>query len=218
VREYELIYVIQPDATPEREQEIHSRADEFIEGSGSARVLLRDDWGKRKLAYEIRKFQKGHYFQLNFLGEGSEINELERGLRLDPDVLRFLSVQVDDSVKDVEARISEAAEQAAELARRQEERARLEAEREQERARMEAERQAGLEKEDGGAAPELAVSEDERPEVSEGKELAVGEDKGLEVGEDEKPAVSEDEKLEVSQGEKLAVAEDKKLEVDEDEK
>ena len=217
MREYELIYVIQPDATPEREQEIHSRADEFIEGSGSAQVLLRDDWGKRKLAYEIRKFQKGHYFQLNFLGEGSEISELERGLRLDPDVLRFLSVQVDDSVKDVEARISEAAEQAAELARRQEERARLEAEREQERARMEAERQAGLEKE---------VGEDEKPAVSEGKELAVGEDKGLEVGEDEKPAVSEDEKpavsedekLEVSQGEKLAVAEDKKLEVDEDEK
>ncbi len=217
MREYELIYVIQPDATPEREQEIHSRADEFIEGSGSARVLLRDDWGKRKLAYEIRKFQKGHYFQLNFLGEGSEISELERGLRLDPDVLRFLSVQVDESVKDVEARISEAAEQAAELARRQEERTRLEAEREQERARMEAERQAGLEKEDGGA-PELAVSEDERPEVSEGKELAVGEDEKPAVSEDEKPAVSEDEKLEVSQGEKLAVAEDEKLEVDEDEK
>ncbi len=201
MREYELIYVIQPDATPEREQEIHSRADELIEGSGSARVLIRDDWGKRKLAYEIRKFQKGHYFQLNFLGEGSEISELERGLRLDPDVLRFLSVQVDDSVKDVEARVSEAAEQAAELARRQEERARLEAEREQERARMEAERQAGLEKEDGGA-PELAVgedekpavSEDEKPEVSEGKELAVREDEKLEVRQDEKLEVDEDEK------------------------
>ncbi len=208
MREYELIYVIQPDATPEREQEIHARADEFIEGAGGARVLLRDDWGKRKLAYEIRKFQKGHYFQLNFLGEGSEISELERGLRLDPDVLRFLSVQVDESVKDVEARVSQAAEQAAELARRREERERLEAEREQERARMEAERRAGLEDEDS-RAPELEASEGERLEVGEATKLEVGEDTKLEVG--------EATKLEVGEATKLEVGEATKLEVDEDE-
>ena len=143
MREFELIYVIQPDATPEREQEIHARADGLIEGAGS-RVLLREDWGKRKLAYEIKSFQKGHYFQLNFLGNGSEVAELERSLRLDQDVLRFLSIQVTDNVKDVEARVKEATEQAAEQTRRREERARIEAEREkereQERARMEAER------------------------------------------------------------------------------
>jgi small subunit ribosomal protein S6 len=142
VREYELVYVIQPDATPEREQEIHARADGLIEGAGS-RVLLRDDWGKRKLAYEIKSFQKGHYFQLNFLGNGAEVAELERSLRLDQDVLRFLSIQANDKVKDVEARINEAAEQAQEQARRREERARIEAERElereQERARMQTE-------------------------------------------------------------------------------
>ena len=216
MREYELIYVIQPDATPEREQEIHSRADEFIEGSGSARVLLRDDWGKRKLAYEIRKFQKGHYFQLNFLGEGSEISELERGLRLDPDVLRFLSVQVDESVKDVEARVSQAAEQAAELARRREERERLEAEREQERDRMEAERRAGLEDEDS-RAPELEASEGERLEVGEATKLEVGEATKLEVGEDTKLEVGEATKLEVGEATKLEVDEDTKLEVDKDE-
>ena len=143
MREFELIYVIQPDATPEREQEIHGRADRVIEDAGS-RVLLWEDWGKRKLAYEIKSFQKGHYFQLNFLGNGSEVSELERSLRLDQDVLRFLSIQVTDNVKDVEARVKEATEQAEEQARRREERARIEAEREQEReqerARMEAER------------------------------------------------------------------------------
>ena len=143
VREFELIYVIQPDATSEREQEIHGRADTVIEGAGS-RVLLREDWGKRKLAYEIKSFQKGHYFQLNFLGNGSEVAELERSLRIDQDVLRFLSIQVSDDVVDVEARVKEATEQAEEQARRREERARIEAERElereQERARMEAER------------------------------------------------------------------------------
>ena len=155
MREFELIYVIQPDATPAREQEIHARTDALIEGAGS-RVLLRDDWGKRKLAYEIKSFQKGHYFQLNFLGNGSEVSELERSLRLDQDVLRFLSIQVTDSVKDVEARVKEAAEQAQEQERRREERARIEAERElereQERARMEAERG----KDGAGEASDLA--------------------------------------------------------------
>ena len=155
MREFELIYVIQPDATPDREQEIHGRADTVIEGAGS-RVLLREDWGKRKLAYEIKSFQKGHYVQLNFLGNGSEVAELERSLRIDQDVLRFLSIQVSDDVVDVEARVKEATEQAEEQARRREERARIEAERElereQERARMEAERA----KESAGEASDQA--------------------------------------------------------------
>ena len=107
MREYELVYVIQPDATPEREDEIHARVDGAVEG-GQGRPLLLDDWGKRKLAYEIQKFQKGHYFQLNFLGDGKFIPEIERVLRLEPDVLRFLSVQIDESVSDVDARVERA--------------------------------------------------------------------------------------------------------------
>jgi small subunit ribosomal protein S6 len=128
VREYELIYVIQPDATPEREKEIHSRLDDAIARSGGT-VLLRDDWGKRRLAYEIRKFQKGRYVLLSFLGDGRAVVELERILKLDADILRFLPVKVQDEVKDMESRIAEARAEEAERARRREERERLEAER-----------------------------------------------------------------------------------------
>ncbi len=128
MREYELIYVIQPDASPEREKEINSRLDDAIARSGGT-VLLRDDWGKRKLAYDIKRFQKGHYVLLSFLGRGPIVAELERGLRIDADILRYLSVRVQDEVKDVEARIASAREEAAEQARRREERDRLEAER-----------------------------------------------------------------------------------------
>ncbi len=141
MREYELIYVIQPDATEEREAEIHGRIDQTIERAGS-RVLVRDDWGKRKLAYEIQDFQKGHYLQLNFLGSGTEIQEIERGLRIDADVLRFLTIQANQEVKDVDARIEEARVQAEEQAKRREERARQEEERERERARVSAEQTA----------------------------------------------------------------------------
>ena len=139
MREYEFVYVIQPDATPEREAEIHQRIDQVV-ADQKGRLLLRDDWGKRRLAYEIKKFQKGHYFQVNFLGAGKEIAEIERLMRLDADILRYLSVLANEEVTDVETRVVEAAKQAAEQAQRR-------AEREAERAareEREKERERGL--------------------------------------------------------------------------
>jgi len=130
LREYELVYVVQPDATVEREAEIGRRIDEVIAGAADSDVLIKDDWGKRKLAYEIQKFQKGHYFQINYLGKGPEVKEIERRLRIDPDVLRFLTVLISEDVRDVEARRKEASEQAAIQAKRRQEREREREERE----------------------------------------------------------------------------------------
>ncbi len=135
MREYEFVYVIQPDAEPERVAEIHARVESDIEG-GQGRILLRDDWGKRRLAYEIQKFQKGHYFLVEMLGDGKFISELERGMRLDPDVLRYLTILVEPQVKDVPARVQRAEKEAAEHAERRAERERLDRER-QERERVE---------------------------------------------------------------------------------
>lgn len=129
MREHELIYILQPDLSEERQKEIHDRVDGAL-SAGQGILLWRDDWGKRKLAYEIRKYQKGHYFQLNFLGDGKFVAEIERLLRLDADVLRFLTVLVDESVSDVPARLEQAKAQAEEQAKRRAERERLEAERE----------------------------------------------------------------------------------------
>lgn len=138
MREYEFLYIIQPDATPESEQEIHSAIDGLIAREDGL-FLFRDEWGKRKLAYEVRKFQKGHYFVLSFLGSGKFIPELERLTRLNPDVLRFLTVLVEEDIVDVEARIARAKQDQLEQDRRREEREKIEAERE-ERDRLEAER------------------------------------------------------------------------------
>jgi small subunit ribosomal protein S6 len=141
MREYEFTYIVQPDAEPDRLDEIHKRVESIIEG-GQGRVLLRDDWGKRKLAYEISKFQKGHYFLVELLGDGKFVVDLERALRLDADVLRFMTVLVDDRVADIDARVERAKTEDAERAERRAERERLEAERHQreqeERARSEA--------------------------------------------------------------------------------
>jgi small subunit ribosomal protein S6 len=139
LREYEFVYVIQPDATPEREAEIHQRIDQVV-ADHNGRLLLRDDWGKRRLAYEIKKFQKGHYFQVNFLGLGKEIAEIERLMRIDADVLRYLTVQANDDVRDIETRMVEAKKEAEEQARRREERERERAQREE----REKERERGV--------------------------------------------------------------------------
>lgn len=166
MREYELIYIIQPDATPEREKEIHSRIDDGIARAGGT-FLLRDDWGKRKLAYEIRKFQKGHYVLVGFLGEGAIVDQLERGLRLDPDVLRFLTVKVQDEVRDIEGRIARAREEEAERARRREERERLEAERAAARQAAADAAAARAAAEGAAVASEVEVDDDDDDESSD---------------------------------------------------
>jgi small subunit ribosomal protein S6 len=128
LREYELVYVLHPDLSPEREAEIHQRLDDIV-AKGGGQHLLRDDWGKRKLAYEIQKLQKGHYFLLSFLSAGSFNADLERELRLNADVIRFLTVCVDEKVSDPQDRAEKAKVKAAEQARRREQREREAAER-----------------------------------------------------------------------------------------
>lgn len=145
MREYEFVYVIQPDATAEREAEIHARLDQVV-ADHKGRLLLRDDWGKRRLAYEIKKFQKGHYFQVNFLGLGKEVAEIERLMRIDADILRYLSVLANDDVRDIETRVVEAAKQAEEQAKRRAEREKERAEREE--REKERERSGGVIDED----------------------------------------------------------------------
>jgi small subunit ribosomal protein S6 len=129
---------------------------------GSTRLLY-DDWGKRKLAYEVERFQKGHYFVLSFLDEGKTVPELERLLRLEESVLRFLTVLVDEQVKDIEARKTWAAEEERVQAERRAERAAREAEEakareaaEQARAAEEAERRRAAEAAAAATAAEAA--------------------------------------------------------------
>ena len=97
MREYELTIIIQPEISEEGSQAILAKLDEAMATSGATRLLC-DDLGKRKLAYEIRKFHKGHYHMLSFLDEGASVPSLERILRLEESVLRFLTIVVDGEV------------------------------------------------------------------------------------------------------------------------
>ena len=139
MREYETTFIVQPEISDEGREALCQKLDTALEKLGAVRRML-DDVGKRKLAYEIQKFQKGHYLTLNYLDDGRAVKEIERLLRLEESVLRFLPVPVYEEVVDIEARKVEAAEQEKLRKQRAAERAAREAE--EERAREAAEREA----------------------------------------------------------------------------
>ena len=107
MREYEFTFVVQPEISDEGVQAISQRFEGILAQHASEKLFY-EDWGRRRLAYEIKKFQKGHYQVLHFLSDGKVVPELERSARLDDSILRFLTVLANDDVADIEARRSEA--------------------------------------------------------------------------------------------------------------
>ena len=127
MREYETTFIVQPEISEEGNAALLAKLDGVLENAGASRLMC-EDHGKRKLAYEIKKFHKGHYYTLMFLDEGQVVPDVERALRLDESVLRFLTIQAAEEVTDVEARKAAAAEAEVEQAKRAAERAAREAE------------------------------------------------------------------------------------------
>ncbi len=91
---YELIYLVRPTADEQTLAAVNDKVAKFIAGN-AGEILKRDDWGKRRLAYPLKKFNEGFYqvLQLNLPATG--VRELERSLQLTEDVLRYLIVRVD---------------------------------------------------------------------------------------------------------------------------
>ena len=180
MREYETTFIVQPEISEEGCQTLLTRIDGILEREGAIR-LLHDDQGKRKLAYEIRKFQKGRYVTTCYLDQGAVVAPLERTLRLEESVLRFLTVQVTDHVEDIEQRKQVAAEEERIRAERAKERAEREAE--EEKARQEA---AKLASESFGKhevdAEDVDDDSDEIEEEGEGAEESESEDSETENG------------------------------------
>lgn len=71
-----------------------------------------DDWGVKKLAYDIKKKNRGHYIRLDYGGDGTLVAEMERSFRIDDRVMKFMTVLLEESVnlddlKEEQARASE---------------------------------------------------------------------------------------------------------------
>ena len=97
VRQYELIYITPPDATEEALAELHQQVAAVVERFGGA-IERTENWGRRRLAYEIAHHREGVYVLEVINGPGALTAELDRRLRVFDNVIRHLIVRVDEEL------------------------------------------------------------------------------------------------------------------------
>ena len=97
LRKYELIYLVQPEATDEERERIATRVQQVFE-SFESKVLKNEDWGKRKLAYEIQKHNKAFYTYIIYVTKPGTTAEVERVLRMMDNCVRFLHIKLEEGL------------------------------------------------------------------------------------------------------------------------
>lgn len=100
MRRYETIIIIDPDLSTAERSPVLERVKEVIEQQGGFLALL-DDWGAKKLAYEIKKKERGYYLRCDYCGTGALVDEMERFFRIDDRVLKYMTVMT-DRIVDIE--------------------------------------------------------------------------------------------------------------------
>lgn len=93
---YELAIVVNAQIDDEARTAVVDRAKELIARFGGT-VTNVDDWGKKKLAYEIQKMNEGFYYFIQFEAEGSAIAEIESRMRIADNVIRYLCVKQEEA-------------------------------------------------------------------------------------------------------------------------
>ncbi len=111
MRRYETIFIADPDLQEDARKNLFDKFTNLLVQENGILVDF-DDWGNRKLAYEIKKKARGHYVCMTYGGDGALVNELERNFRLDDKIMKFMTVLLEKNVKpsDLEQEIAAAAE------------------------------------------------------------------------------------------------------------
>jgi small subunit ribosomal protein S6 len=97
-RTYELMFIVRPDMTDEDLEKLISTLETTVT-SASGSIKSVDRMGKRRLAYMVRKFREGLYILMTIEGAGSVVHELERRLRVTEQVIKFITVRIDEEQK-----------------------------------------------------------------------------------------------------------------------
>ena len=97
-RVYEVMYIVTHETADDEVTRINENLQGVIEKEGGTIVRL-DNMGRRRLAYEIKRKTEGHYVLFEIEGSGSEIAELERRMRVNDAIMRFITVRVDEDRK-----------------------------------------------------------------------------------------------------------------------
>lgn len=192
MRRYETIIIADPDLSAEQRDPVLQRVSDVVK-EGDGYLALTDEWGARKLAYEIKKKNRGYYIRFDFCGTGAVVSEMERFFRIDDRVLKYMTVLLDKDA-DIE-KIKEEIAAAQSLAEKAKEQAEAAA------AAMPSEKPAEAQTEATEIptpAEETAEAQTEAAEISppqEPAETEEGQTPEPEVGQSEAaPAETEEEK------------------------
>ena len=97
-RTYEVMYIINPETAADKIEKLNEAVGKLIEKEGGE-VVRMDNIGIRNLAYPIQKKHEGHYVLFEVDGSGQEIAELERRMRVNDMIMRYITVRVDEDRK-----------------------------------------------------------------------------------------------------------------------
>ncbi|MEP7038912.1 MAG: 30S ribosomal protein S6 [Acidobacteriota bacterium] len=97
-RVYEMMYIAAAETSDDDIATLNETITNIIETEGGS-VVKMEDMGRRKLAYEINKKNDGYYVLFEIEGSGQEIAELERRMRVNDTIMRYLTVRVDEERK-----------------------------------------------------------------------------------------------------------------------
>ena len=114
MRRYETIFIMDPDLDKDDRAPLLEKVQEFIPTYDGFLVEV-NEWGARKLAYDIKKKQRGYYVRLDYCGTGALVNEMERYFRISDQFLKYMTVLLDKDV-DLDALKAQLAETEAEKA------------------------------------------------------------------------------------------------------
>ena len=94
---YETIYIVNPTLEDDSLKEAIDKFSDLIKKLKGSIVKV-NEWGKRKLAYELKRFDKGYYIVLDFCALPEMVTELEKNLKLDDRILTYMTVKIDENV------------------------------------------------------------------------------------------------------------------------
>jgi small subunit ribosomal protein S6 len=97
-RQYELVYIVTPDASEQQVADLHTQIEQIVERYQGT-FDKTENWGRRKLAYEIGHHREGTYVVETITGSGEMVKEIDRRLRVIDQVIRHLVVRVDEELR-----------------------------------------------------------------------------------------------------------------------
>src|SRR4051794_7471580 len=112
MRIYEELFILRPDITEEEVDPIVDQVKSTVSTSGGTTDKV-DKWGVRKLAYRLGKRNEGYYVLIQFTSSPDTVKEIERRLRVNDAVLKFITVRIDEKLKKIEKRKKDREKRAA---------------------------------------------------------------------------------------------------------